>query len=98
MDDFQTLEHMIARFLSTLIPVHQLDATTPDDKHAYLTIHTLAHAATIHLYYPFGHEDPVAYDKCLRAARCCASITKHISDAEYDFLDPILGVSASTLC
>lgn len=93
MDDFQTLEHTTARFLSTLIPVHQLDATIPDDKHAYLATHTLAHVAIIHLYYPFGHEDPVAYEKCLRAARCCVSITKHIAEAEYDFLDPILGVS-----
>lgn len=98
MDDFQTLEHMTARFLSTLIPVHQLDATMPDDKHAYLAIHTLAHVAMIHLYYSFGHEDPVAYDKCLRAARCCVSITKHIAETEYDFLDPILGVSLPSLC
>jgi len=98
MDEFQTLEHTIACFLSTLIPVHQLDATMPDDKHAYITIHTLTHAATIHLYHPFGHEDPVAYEKCLGAARCCVSITKHITEADYEFLDPILGVSPPLLC
>ncbi|KIJ60067.1 hypothetical protein HYDPIDRAFT_32641 [Hydnomerulius pinastri MD-312] len=90
-DDFQTVEHTIARFLSTLIPVHQLDATMPDDKHAYIAIHTLAHAAMIHLYYPFGNEDPVSYEKCLRAARCCVSIVKHIADTDYEFLDPIVG-------
>lgn len=98
MDDFQTLEHTIARFLSTLIPVHQLDVAMPDDKHAYIAIHTLAHVAIIRLYYPFGHEDPVAYEKCLQAARCCVSIIKHIAEADYDFLDPILGVGLSFLC
>ncbi|KIK92261.1 hypothetical protein PAXRUDRAFT_147693 [Paxillus rubicundulus Ve08.2h10] len=90
-DDFQHVEHTITRFLSTLIPVHQLEASIPDDKHAYITIHTLAHAATIHLYYIFGHEDPVAHEKCLRAARCCVTIVKHIADPEYEFLDPIIG-------
>ncbi|KIJ18475.1 hypothetical protein PAXINDRAFT_167077 [Paxillus involutus ATCC 200175] len=90
-DDFQHVEHTITRFLTTLIPVHQLEASMPDDKHAYITIHTLAHAATIHLYYLFGHEDPVAHEKCLRAARCCVAIVKHIADSEYEFLDPIIG-------
>ncbi|KAG2365372.1 hypothetical protein BDR07DRAFT_1374335 [Suillus spraguei] len=49
------------------------------------------HAAMINLYYPFGAEDPVSYSKCLRAARCLVSIVKHIADADYDFLDPIIG-------
>ncbi|KAG1806069.1 uncharacterized protein BJ212DRAFT_1485989 [Suillus subaureus] len=90
-DDFQTLEHTIAHFIPTLIPVHQLDATVPDEKHAYIVTHTLAHAAMINLYYPFGAEDPISYDKCLRAARCLVSIIKHIADADYEFLDPIIG-------
>ncbi|KAG1844338.1 hypothetical protein DFJ58DRAFT_29242 [Suillus subalutaceus] len=90
-DDFQTLEHTIARFIPTLIPVHQLDATVPDEKHAYIATHTLAHAAMINLYYPFGADDPISYDKCLRAARCLVSIIKHIADADYEFLDPIIG-------
>ncbi|KAH7912432.1 hypothetical protein BJ138DRAFT_1004480 [Hygrophoropsis aurantiaca] len=90
-DDFQHLEHTIARFLPTLIPAHQLDAIMPHDKHAFLTTHTLAHAAMIHLYYPLGQDDPVSYDKCLTAARCCVSIIKHIADTDYDFLDPIVG-------
>ncbi|KAF9237442.1 hypothetical protein BU15DRAFT_75985 [Melanogaster broomeanus] len=91
MDDFQTLEHTVTLFLSTLIPVHQLDASMPNDKHAYVAIHTLAHTAIIHLYFLFGHEDPVAHEKCLRAARCCVSIVKHIADSDYEFLDPIVG-------
>jgi len=97
MDEFQALEHTIARFLSTLIPVHQLDAAMPDDKHAYIAIHTLAQAAIIHLYFPSGPEDPVSYEKCLRAAQCCVAITKHIAAADYDFLDPILGPCWTTV-
>ncbi|EGO00414.1 hypothetical protein SERLA73DRAFT_73137 [Serpula lacrymans var. lacrymans S7.3] len=90
-DDFQTLEHTITRFIPNLIPVHQLDATMPDDKHAFLVIHTLAHAAMIHLYYSFGHDDPVSYGKCLQAARSCVSVIKHIAEPDYEFLDPIMG-------
>jgi len=92
-DDFQTLEHTIARFVATLIPVHQLDATVPDQKHTYIAIHTLAHTAMINLYYRFGAEDPVSYEKCLRAARFCVSVIDHIADSDYEFLDPIVGVS-----
>lgn len=90
---------MIARFIPTLIPVHQLDATVPEQKHAYIATHTLAHAAMINLYYPFGAEDPVSHGKCLRAARFCVSIIKHIADSDYEFLDPIIGVSVfNSLC
>lgn len=91
-DDFQNLENTINRFLPTLIPVQQLDATTPDDKHAFLTNHTLAHGAIIHLYYPFGTEDPASYEKSLRSARSIVSIIKHLSEVDFDFLDPIIGV------
>jgi hypothetical protein len=92
-DDFQNLEHTITRFVPTLIPVQQLDATTPQNKHAFLTNHTLAHAAIIHLYYPFGTEDPTSYEKCLRAARSIVTVIKHISEVDFDFLDPVIGVS-----
>ena len=91
-DDFQNLEHTITRFVPTLIPVQQLDATTPQVKHAFLTNHTLAHAAIIHLYYPFGTEDPASYEKCLRAARSIVTVIKHLSEVDFDFLDPIIGV------
>jgi hypothetical protein len=91
-DDFQNLEHTITRFVPTLIPVQQLDATSPQNKHAFLTNHTLAHAAIIHLYYPFGTEDPTSYEKCLRAARSIVTVINHLSEVDYDFLDPIIGV------
>jgi hypothetical protein len=91
-DDFQNLEHTITRFVPTLIPVQQLDATTPQVKHAFLTNHTLAHAAIIHLYYTFGTEDPASYEKCLRAARSIVTTIKHLSEVDFDFLDPIIGV------
>jgi hypothetical protein len=69
----------------------------PDDKHAYIALHTLTQAAIIYLYHPSGPEDPVLYEKCLRAVQCCVANTKHISAADYDFLDPILGISAGCL-
>jgi hypothetical protein len=90
-DDFQTLEHTVARFVLTLIPVQQLEAARADVKHAFITTHTLAHTAILHLYYPFGTQDPASYEKCLRAARSIVTIIKHLSDVDFDFLDPIVG-------
>lgn len=90
-DEFLALEHTISRFLTTLIPVHQLDGTIPDEKHALIVIHTIAHAAMIHLHYRFAPEDPLSHEKCLRAASACVTVIKHISETDFDFLDPIIG-------
>ncbi|KZT29098.1 hypothetical protein NEOLEDRAFT_1128652 [Neolentinus lepideus HHB14362 ss-1] len=90
-DEFLALEHTISRFLTTLIPVQQLDGTIPDEKHALIVIHTLAHAATIHLHYRFGQDDLISHDKCLRAASAVVIVIKHISEADFEFLDPIIG-------
>jgi hypothetical protein len=63
-----------------------------EDKHTLLIVHSLAQAAMIHLYYRFGNDDPASYEKALRAARACVGIIKHIADADFDLLDPIIGV------
>ena len=93
-EEFQALDRAISRFIPTLIPAHQLDATLLHDKHALIVIHSLANAAMIHLCYRFSQEDPVLYEKSLRAAHACVNIIKHIADADFNFLDPIIGVSA----
>lgn len=90
-EEIQALELSITRFIPTLIPVHQLDSTVLEDKPIIIVSHTLAHAAVIHLYQRFAQDDPVAYDKCSRAASACVAIIKHIGDLDYDFLDPIIG-------
>lgn len=92
MDDFQALEDTVMRFLTTLVPIHQLDAAVPEDKHTLLVVHTLAQASLIHLYYRSSQSDPAAHEKCLRAARSCVNIIKHLVDGDFDFLDPIIGV------
>lgn len=92
-EEVQALEHSISRFTSTLIPTHQLDATMPEDKHTLIVTHTIAQASLIHLYQRFAQDDPVSYDKCLQAAKNCVAIIKHITDADLNFLDPIIGVS-----
>jgi hypothetical protein len=91
-EEIQVLEQTLSRFIPALIPVHQLDATMPEDKHILIVTHTLAHAAMIHLYHRFAEEDPISYNKRLRAARGCVTIIKHITDGDFDFLDPIIGV------
>jgi hypothetical protein len=90
-EEILTLEHTISRFMTTLIPLHQLDATLPETKHASVVIHSLANAAMIHLYFRFSQDDSIAYDKALRAARACVNVINYIADNDFDFLDPIIG-------
>jgi len=90
-EEIQALDDAITRFQSTLIPPHQLDVTVSCDKHTLIVVHTLAHAAMIHLYSRFAREDPISYDKCLRSARACVAIIKHVTDADFGLLDPIVG-------
>jgi hypothetical protein len=95
-DEIQSLEHTITLFLSTLIPIAQLDAVLPDEKHGLIVTYSLAHAAMIHLHRAFALSDAVSFDKCSQASRACISVVKHISDGDFAFLEPIIGVR--TLC
>ncbi|KAI0694279.1 hypothetical protein BC835DRAFT_1415426 [Cytidiella melzeri] len=90
-DNFRALEATIARFLTTLLPLHQVATTMPDDKYTLFMIHTLAHAAMIHLHQPFIADDPLSREKSLRAARSVALVTKHLMDLDFDYLDPLIG-------
>jgi hypothetical protein len=90
LEEIQALELAISRLQATLPPPHQFDSF-PCDKHTLIVVHTLTHAAIIHLYSRFAQDDPNLYDKCLRSARSCVAIIKHISDADILFLDPIIG-------
>lgn len=90
--EIQSLEAVIGQFLTTLIPLDQLDALLVEDKHTLLAAYTLAHTACIQLYRPFAQDDPIVFEKCSRSARACVSVIKHINDRDFDFLDPIIGV------
>ncbi|KAJ7122035.1 hypothetical protein C8R43DRAFT_51465 [Mycena crocata] len=89
--EIHSLELAISAFISTLPPLHQLDTTGSEEKPILIAIHTLAHAAMIHLYQRFAPDDPVSYDKCSRAARACGAVISQIADPDFAFLDPILG-------
>jgi hypothetical protein len=90
LEEIQALEQAISRLQATLIPPHQLDSI-PCDKHTLIVIHTLTHAAMVHLYSRFAPDDPISYEKCLLSARSVVAIIKHIADADLVFLDPIIG-------
>ncbi|KAJ6591343.1 hypothetical protein B0H10DRAFT_784324 [Mycena sp. CBHHK59/15] len=94
-DDFlrevESLELIITGFISTLPPVHQSSSAAAEDTPVLITIHTLAHAAIIHLYQRFAPDDPVSYEKCSRAARACGAVITQVTESDYVFLDPILG-------
>lgn len=92
-DNFRAFESTITRFITTLLPLHQLAATMPDDKYTLYMIHSLAQTAMIRLHQPFITEDQVSREKSLRAARSVVMVTKHITESDFDFLDPLLGVS-----
>ncbi|KAG9220372.1 hypothetical protein CCMSSC00406_0006637 [Pleurotus cornucopiae] len=90
LDDMQTLERAITQFVPSMIPIHQLDAASPEDKPAIIVAHTLAQATMIHLYRRFAQSDGVSYAKCLRAAHACVAIIKHLSEADFTLLEPII--------
>jgi hypothetical protein len=89
--EFQALETTIAQFITTLMPLDQLDAMSHEDKLTLVAAHTLAHTASIQLYRPFMQDDPIVFDKCSRSARACVSVIKYIGERDFNFLDPIIG-------
>jgi hypothetical protein len=48
----------------------------------------------IHLHRAFALSDAVSFEKCSQASRACISVVKHISDGDFAFLEPIIGVRA----
>ncbi|TFK90658.1 hypothetical protein K466DRAFT_596789 [Polyporus arcularius HHB13444] len=90
-ENFSAFEHSIMRFTTTLVPLHQVGGAMPDDKYALIVIHSLAHASMIRLHAPFMLDDTGSRDKCLRAARSLIHVTKLITDADFEFLDPVVG-------
>ncbi|THH31391.1 hypothetical protein EUX98_g2774 [Antrodiella citrinella] len=89
-DNFRAFEHTITRFTTSLLPLHQLSATMPEDKYSLILIHSLAHASMIRLHEPFL-DDQVSRDVALRAARSVTVVAKHIADGDFDYLDPLIG-------
>ena len=92
-ENFRAFESTIARFVTTLLPLHQVAATTSNDKYTLYMVHSLAHTAMIRLHQPFMTDDQVSREKSLRAARAVTLVTKHISEPDFDYLDPLMGVS-----
>ncbi|KAI0743678.1 hypothetical protein C8Q80DRAFT_1107019 [Daedaleopsis nitida] len=90
-ENFTAFEHSIIRFTTTLLPLHQVGGAIPDDKYALIVIHSLAHASMIGLHAPFMRDDGVSREKSLRAARSIIHVTKLITDADFEFLDPVIG-------
>lgn len=88
----RTLEHSIALFLSTLVPINQLDALLPGERHSVVLAYTLAHSATIYLHRGFALEDSMSFDQSSRASRACIAVIKYISERDFAFLEPIIGV------
>ncbi|KAG6850977.1 hypothetical protein H0H93_005846 [Arthromyces matolae] len=91
LQETHALERTIAQFITTLMPLEQLDALSLENKHTLIIAHTLAHTASIQLYRPLSQDDPVVFNKCSRSARACVAVIKHISERDYNFLDPIIG-------
>ncbi|TFK74266.1 hypothetical protein BDN72DRAFT_789479 [Pluteus cervinus] len=89
-EEVQTLEHSIAQYLLSLVPVQQLSTTQSEDRYIYFTTHILTHASVLRLYGRFASEDSVAFSKCSHAARAVVSIIRHIADQDLMFLDPIV--------
>lgn len=59
------------------------------------SIHIMMHAATVHLHRDFMDMLPASYNKCIVAANAMTSIIRELGELDYDYLDPIVSVSAS---
>lgn len=92
LEDIRALENTIAQFITTLIPLDQLDAVMFEDKHVLFAAHILAYTASVQLYRPFIKDSATMFTKCSQAARACVSVIKHIAERDFNFLDPIIGV------
>ena len=58
-----------------------------------VVVHTLAQVSVIQLHHPFAQKEVASHAKCLQAAKAVAQIATCIGASEYQFLDPIIGVS-----
>lgn len=96
-DDAQALEAIIQQFKPTLLPLFQVNGLPVEEKTVLVASHVLVQAAVIQLYQRLSRDDPICYDRCLGASREIVSILKHVSDTDYDYLDPIIGVCAFSL-
>ena len=57
-------------------------------------VHTLAHAASLQLLGHASQRSKIDLQKrCLDSARAMTTIIRHLSEFNYPFLDPIIGVS-----
>ncbi|THG95981.1 hypothetical protein EW026_g5767 [Hermanssonia centrifuga] len=90
-DNFRLFESTITRFITTLLPLHQLSPNMADDKYTWYMIHSLAYAAMIRLHQPFIQDDQVSRDKSLQAARSVTLVTKLLTEADFEYLDPLIG-------
>lgn len=90
-DDAQALEAIIQQFKPTLLPMFQVNGLPVEEKTVLVATHVLLQAAIIQLYQRLSRDDPMCYDRCLSASREIVGVLKHISDTDYDYLDPIIG-------
>lgn len=95
LQEFQALELTISRFVATLLPAHQLTAGLPDeDRRGHLAVHTLAHAALVQLHMRFARQgDLQSVEKCVRAAHSAAQLSRLLTENDYEYIDPVFGVS-----
>jgi hypothetical protein len=61
--------------------------------HKLAVVHTLTYVASVQLHHVFALKDATSHEKCLAAAGGAISIIREIADQDFQFLDPIMGVS-----
>ncbi|KAF8171057.1 hypothetical protein K438DRAFT_1773461 [Mycena galopus ATCC 62051] len=87
---FQSLDALIDTFKFDLPPVHVHPAARE-----ILTIHALAHVATIQLHKPFVMERFESRVKALDSARAIVAHFAQMPLEKFEHLDPIIGVSSA---
>jgi hypothetical protein len=91
--ELASLEGVVQQFLS-LLPIAQLDCAVPEVKQMLIVTRSLGLAALLKLAEPFAIAgSPLAHQAALDAAREMVAIVRQIGDADFEFLDPVLGAT-----
>jgi hypothetical protein len=87
------LESVVQQFLA-LLPASQIDTAVPEVKHMLVVTRSLGLAALLKLEDPFALAgSAVAHQAALQAAREMVDVIRRLNDADYEFLDPVLGAT-----
>jgi hypothetical protein len=91
IDALRPTDILISQYISSLPSMASLSMAVPDDKYILITCHIIAQCSIIYLHHLFAAEDAMCYQRCLSAARECVRIVTSLCEADFMYIDPVIG-------